>query len=107
VVEHDEPDDGPSMIDLDELCRVAARQMLGVALEAERRVWLADHAELVDAVGRRLVVGNGRPPERTIVTGAGEVEVCAPRVHVKRPAGERGPYRARRSCRPTCAARRR
>jgi putative transposase len=57
--------------DLDELCRLAAREMIAVALEAERRAWLDAHAEITDATGKRLVVGNGYLPERTITTGAG------------------------------------
>jgi putative transposase len=40
---------------------------------------------ITDATGRRLVVGNGYLPERTITTGAGRVEVKAPRVADKRP----------------------
>lgn len=79
-------------VGLDELCRLAAREMIAVALEAERRTWLDAHAELVDAAGKRLVVGNGYLPDRTIVTGAGAVEVKAPRVADKRPAEEREPY---------------
>ncbi len=90
-VEHESPD-APDTLDLDEICRVAARQMLAVALEAERRTWLEQHAHLVDESGRRLVVGNGYHPGRSIVTGAGEVEVKAPRVHDKRSEGEREPY---------------
>ena len=31
--------------DLDELCRLAAREMIAVALEAERRAWLDAHAD--------------------------------------------------------------
>ncbi len=54
-------------VDLDELCRLAAQQMLAVALEAERRAYLDAHAEEVDEAGRRLVVGNGhhQPRERS------------------------------------------
>lgn len=89
AVEHAGRDDGPMMIDLDELCRVAAREMLAVALEAERRAWLDDHADVVGADGKRLVVGNGYHRERTVVTGAGEVEVRAPRAHDKRPEPDR------------------
>jgi putative transposase len=78
--------------DLDELCRMAARQMIAVALEAERRAWLDAHAEVTDATGKRLVVGNGYLPERTITTGAGQVEVKAPRVADKRRKDEREPF---------------
>ena len=49
----------PGGVDLDELCRLAARQMIAVALEAERRAYLEEHADRVDEHGRRLVVGNG------------------------------------------------
>ncbi len=49
------PEIGP--LDLDQLCRLAAREML--ALEAERRAHLDTHAALLDESGRRLVVGNG------------------------------------------------
>jgi putative transposase len=70
--------------DLDELCRMAARQMIAVALEAERRAYLQAHAHEVDAAGRRLVAGNGYARERQITTTAGRVEVRAPRVHDRR-----------------------
>jgi transposase-like protein len=75
-------------IDLDELCRVAATQMLALALEAERRAYLDAHADVVDASGLRMVVGNGRARSREVMTGAGMVEVTAPRVDDRRD-GER------------------
>jgi len=71
-------------VGLDELCRLAAREMIAVALEAERRAYLERHADAVDADGRRLVVGNGYAREREITTAAGRVEVRAPRVHDRR-----------------------
>ena len=49
------------------------------ALLAERRAYLDAHAELVDQTGKRLVVGNGYAKERQVMTGAGMVEVKAPR----------------------------
>ena len=70
--------------DLDELCRLAARQMIATALEAERRAYLEAHAEHTDATGHRLVVGNGYANEREITTAAGRVEVKAPRVDDRR-----------------------
>jgi transposase-like protein len=82
-------DDPETMtVDLDELCRVAAREMLAVALLAERRVYLDAHADVVDATGRRTVVGNGYARERSVMTGAGMVDVKAPRVDDQRD-GER------------------
>ena len=72
-------------IDLDELCRLAAREMIAVALGAERRAYLERYTEEVDAAGRRLVVGNGYARAREITTAAGRVEVQTPRVHDRRP----------------------
>ena len=70
--------------DLDELCRLAARQMIATALEAERRAYLEAHAEHTDATGKRLVVGNGYAREREVTTAAGRVPVAAPRVDDRR-----------------------
>ena len=74
-------------LDLDELCRIAAREMLALALEAERRSYLDAPAEALDAAGHRLVVGNGSARPREVMTGAGMVPVTAPRVDDRR-AGE-------------------
>ncbi len=77
---------GIAPLDLDELCRPAARELLAIALEAERRAYLEAHADLLDAAGHHLVVGNGSARDRAIMTGAGMVEVRAPRVDDRRPA---------------------
>ncbi|MBW3605144.1 MAG: IS256 family transposase [Actinobacteria bacterium] len=69
---------------LDEICRLAAREMIAVALEAERRAYLAAHADVRDQDGRRQVVGNGHHRPRQITTAAGRVEVSAPRVDDRR-----------------------
>ena len=80
---------GPgTQVGLDELCRMAAQEMLGVALEAERQAYLERHAGAVDGEGRRVVVGNGYARAREITTAAGRVAVQAPRVDDRRP-GER------------------
>ena len=81
------PEDTPTL-DLDELCRLAAREMLAIALEAERRAYLETHAEALDATGHRLVVGNGSARPREVMTAAGMVPVTTPRVDDRR-AGER------------------
>jgi transposase-like protein len=75
-------------LDLDEICRVAAQDMLAVALLAERRAYLDANASELDATGKRLVVGNGYARPREVTTGAGMVEVKAPRVDDRR-NGER------------------
>lgn len=85
------PDDSETpavLVDLDELCRLAAQEMLATALLAERQAYLDAHADQVDATGRRLVVANGYARSRDVVTGAGPVTVEAPRVNDKRPDGK-------------------
>ena len=72
------------MVDLDELCRLAAQQMLATALLAERQAYLDAHADHLDATGKRVVVANGYARQREVVTGAGPVTVEAPRVNDKR-----------------------
>jgi transposase-like protein len=64
--------------------------MLKVALLAERQAYLDAHADQVDQTGKRLVVGNGYAKEREVTTGAGMVEVKAPRVDDRRPGQRYG-----------------
>ena len=74
---------------LTEILRDGARRMLAEAVEAEVAAWIDDHAHLKDEAGRRQVVRNGHLPERAIQTGLGEIEVRQPRVHDRRPPGQR------------------
>jgi transposase-like protein len=73
---------------LDELVQEAALRMLGVALEEEATAYVRRHQEARDEAGHALVVRNGRARPRKVTTGAGTIEVKAPRVHDRR-AGER------------------
>ena len=73
---------------LDELVRQGARQMLQAAIEAEVDAFLAEHSDKQDEAGRRQVVRNGRLPERSIVTGAGRLDVSQPRVRDRDPDKE-------------------
>ena len=75
---------GPSVSLLDELVREGARRMLAAALEAEVAAYIDAHTDEVDESGRRLVVRNGHHEPRQVLTGAGAVEVTAPRVNDKR-----------------------
>lgn len=82
---------------LDEICRRGAERMLAVALEAEVDAYLERHREARDGRGRALVVRNGSARGRTVVAGAGAIEVQAPRVNDRRvdPAtGERQGFRS-------------
>lgn len=83
-----EPAPEEAVVDLDQLCRLAAREMIAAALEGERRAYLEAHVEAVGDDGRRLVVGHGYARPRQLTTGAGAVEVRAPRVRDRR-EGER------------------
>jgi putative transposase len=76
---------------LEEIAREGARRMLAAALEAEVAAYLEEHESERDEQGRRLVVRNGKARRRTVLLGAGAVEVQAPRVNDRRvdEAGQR------------------
>jgi putative transposase len=69
---------------LDELVAEGARRMLAAALEAEVDAYVALLAAERDEEGMRLVVRNGHAVARSLVTGAGPIEVRAPRVNDRR-----------------------
>ncbi|MFB6393794.1 IS256 family transposase [Polymorphospora lycopeni] len=82
VAEDGQRRDGVSL--LDDVVREGARRMLAAALEAEVDAYLAELASERDERGRRMVVRNGHAQPRRVVTGAGAIEVVAPRVNDKR-----------------------
>jgi transposase-like protein len=65
---------------LDDVVFRGAREMLAFALEAEVDAFRDRHVDLRDKRGRRRIVRNGYMPERTVLTGAGAVDVEQPRV---------------------------
>ena len=69
---------------LERICREGARQMLAKALELEVAEYIDRFQDVRDEVGHRLVVRNGRYPERKVVTGIGQIQVHQPRVHDRR-----------------------
>ena len=82
---------------LDELVAEGARRMLAAALEAEVDGYISSLTHEVDEHGHRLVVRNGHAEPRTLVTGAGPLEVQAPRVDDRRfdeETGERMRFRS-------------
>jgi transposase-like protein len=80
----------PQALDvLTDILRQGAQQLLAEAIEAEVADWIDRRQDCRDATGRRQVVRNGHLPERTITSGVGAVRVQQPRVHDRRPAGER------------------
>ena len=74
---------------LDELVREGARQLLQRALELEVAEVLGQFDSLRDETGRHRVVRNGHLPPRTVLSGAGPLEVQQPRVRDR--AGKRAP----------------
>ena len=68
---------------LDAYVREGARQILQRALECEVDAFLAEYAGRADKRGRKQVVRNGYLPARTIMTGAGPLEIEQPRVQDK------------------------
>ncbi len=69
---------------LDEIVRDGARRMLAAALESEVDAYVVAAREEHDNKGHALVTRNGKARERTVVTGAGALEVRAPRVNDRR-----------------------
>lgn len=69
---------------LEQLLLEGARRMLQQAIENEVAEYLERHQNERDDNGRRMVVGNGSMPERTIVSGIGPIGIKQPRVNDKR-----------------------
>jgi len=72
------------VLDLDQIARQGAKEMLAQALEAEVQAYLKAAQAERDEEGRALVVRNGYARSREVVCGAGSIEVKAPRVNDKR-----------------------
>jgi transposase-like protein len=68
------------LLPLDEVVRQGARELLQRAVEIEADLFLERYQYLMDERGHRQVVRNGSRPVRTILTGAGPVEIATPRV---------------------------
>jgi putative transposase len=74
---------------LTEVLRRGALDLLVAAVQAEAAQWIDDRAHLTDERGHRQVVRNGYASPRTVVTGVGPMQVTMPRVHDRRPEGQR------------------
>jgi putative transposase len=69
---------------LTEILRRGAQKLLTEAIQNEVAEYISAHSHHRDENGHRLVVRNGRLPERTIRSGVGPVEISQPRVNDKR-----------------------
>jgi putative transposase len=74
---------------LTQILRHGAQKMLGQAIEAEVQEWIEQRSSCRDERGRQQVVRNGFMPERSLLTGLGEILVQQPRVRDRRPPAER------------------
>jgi len=69
---------------LDTILKEGARRLLEQAVEAEVCSYIESHRQEVDENGYRLVVRNGRHPERNISTGVGSIPIQQPRINDRR-----------------------
>ena len=67
-------------LELDDLVRKGAQELLAKALEVEVELFLEKYQYILDDAGNRRVIKNGHHRPRRILTGAGPIEVSVPRV---------------------------
>lgn len=80
---------------LTEVLRNGAGKLLVAAIESEVEEWIEARKGLRDATGRRQVVRNGHMPERSVLTGLGEIPVRKPRVRDRRRKNEREQFQSK------------
>ena len=69
---------------LEEILREGARRLLQQAIETEVATYIEERTGYRDDRGHREVVRNGTLPERSLVTGVGQIRIKQPRVHDRR-----------------------
>lgn len=74
-------------LNLDELVRRGARQVIQQAIEAELAELLSSCANVTTLHGKRAVVRNGYLPEREVLTAAGQITVKVPKVRDRSGSG--------------------
>jgi transposase-like protein len=74
------PEENIIKMPLDEIARKGAREMLQKALEIEVDLFLEQYQYIMDDNGNRQVVRNGYSESRKIITGAGQLDIRAPRI---------------------------
>ena len=74
---------------LTSLLREKAQLLLQAAIESESEELLGRSGEVRDLGGRKTLVRNGHLPERTVLTGLGEIVIKVPRVRDRTSSGIR------------------
>ncbi len=72
---------------LTEMLQAGAKELLIKAVQAEMQEYLLLYQDMTDGQGRQCVVRNGYLPERTIMTGLGEVAIRVPKTRDRSGAG--------------------
>jgi len=67
-------------LELDDLVRKGAQDLLAKALEVEVDLFLEKYQYILDDAGNRRVIKNGHHQPRKVFTGAGPIEISVPRV---------------------------
>jgi len=67
-------------LELDDLVRKGAQDLLAKALEVEVDLFLEKYQYILDDAGNRRVIKNGHHQSRKVFTGAGPIEIRVPRV---------------------------
>jgi putative transposase len=65
-------------VSLEELARLAAQQLIALAMEAEITASMEPYQQIKTPDGKAAVVRNGYLPERTIISTAGPLTVKVP-----------------------------
>jgi putative transposase len=88
------PEEKPKDV-LTGVLREGAKRLLSEAVEMEVEEWIESRREVKDGDGRRQVVRNGYMPERSILTGLGEIPVRKPRVRDRRESDQREEFQSK------------
>ena len=66
-------------LNLEEIARLGAKQMIALALEAEINAYMEQHQQVKTPDGKAVMVRNGYHQERMITTSAGPIAIKVPR----------------------------
>ena len=89
-MKNDEPIDEKKQVEespksiLEQVIQEGARRLLQAAIENEIAEYIERCTHIKDDKGHRMVVRNGKLPERSLVTGVGPLKIRQPRIHDKR-----------------------
>jgi len=83
IDEKKQVEEGPKSI-LEQVIQEGARRLLQAAIENEIAEYIERCSHIKDDKGHRMVVRNGKLPERSLITGVGPLKIRQPRIHDKR-----------------------